>query len=146
MTQAKYIAAFILIVLFFGIVKATAATPKQLATQALKETKAQAVALEKARANTASALRKLDNARTEIDVLTATLEETKAQVVQLLADLKAKDDQIAKLEADVKYWQDKQKKALRELWIYRSIIILIVGGVGIFVLVKLGIIGAKAVS
>jgi septal ring factor EnvC (AmiA/AmiB activator) len=146
MTHAKYIAAAILVVLFFGMVKATASTPKQLATQALKETKAQAVALEKARASTASALRRLDNAKSEIDVLSATLEETKAQVMQALVELKAKDDQIAKLEVDKKYWQDKQKKALRELWIYRSIVILIVGGGLIFVLVKLGIIGAKIAS
>jgi septal ring factor EnvC (AmiA/AmiB activator) len=146
MTHAKYIAAAILVILFCGMVKATASTPKQLATQALKETKAQAVALEKARASTASALRRLDSAKSEIDVLSATLEETKAQVMQALVDLKTKNDQIAKLEVDKKYWQDKQKKALRELWVYRSIVILIVGGGLVFVLVKLGIIGAKIAS
>ena len=145
-TISKYVAAGILIFLALLVVKATAATPKQLARQALEVTRAQALQLEVARANTTTALVELDAARTEIDVLSSVLVDAKAQATQALVELKAKDDQIAKLEVDKKYWQDKQKKALKELWVYRSIIILIVGGISIFVLVKLGIIGAKVIS
>lgn len=43
----------------------------------------------------------------------------------------------------VEYWHGKQVKALKELWIYRSIIIGLVSLLAVYVLIRLGIIGGK---
>lgn len=41
------------------------------------------------------------------------------------------------------YWHQKQIKALRELWIYRGILIAAISIMAILILIKLGIIGGK---
>jgi hypothetical protein len=143
---SKEIALFIILLVFATAMGCWGSTPKEIAQQALTEIQTQKVSLSKAKSATAQALKDLANAKTENDNLTASLEEAKAQTVQALVDLKAREDEVVSLQADVKVWQAKQAKALKELWIYRSIIIAVVGAVGIGLLFKLGILGAKIAS
>ena len=142
----RSITATILIGLYVALGTAIGSTPKEIAQAALVEVRAQKVALAKAKASTTSALNKLESARSEIETLSASLEQARIESERLGLALTQRDAEIADLKHSVTVWQDKQKKALKEIWVYRSIVIGIVSIIGLFILLKLGILGAKIAS
>lgn len=139
----KIITATILIGLYAALGTAIGATPKEIAQAALVEVRAQKVALAKAKASTTSALAKLESARSEIETLSAALETARIEGERLGLALRQRDAEITDLKNTVTVWQEKQKKALKEIWVYRSIVIGIVSIISLFILLKLGILGAK---
>lgn len=86
----------------------------------------------------------------DLEAIESRLEDAQRRGIQLKSEI---DAQAALLNTSIdeknlalqqsEYWQEKQAKALKELWVYRSISIGILSLAVLFVLIKLGIIGSK---
>jgi hypothetical protein len=85
----------------------------------------------------------LDDSNTELTLQAEQLTDASAQIATDASTIKKQEDENAKLVQDVAYWKEKQEKALKELWFWRSIAIGIVALVTLYILAKLGILGAK---